>query len=495
MSTFNYYLSLRGCIFMMLIFSIILSIILTSLVWFLVQKKNSKKIYFLKKENSVLVERIETLSKKTSSKIQIFARLNQFIASSMDRDYLFSLIVIELSRYFSQSKIIAILKDDEKNIVVFDKQTDKKGRICEEISFSKVIKVFSDLHSTDDIKINYDFLSTLLLPQNMSNYVYPFALLPEEKVQGYLVVIQEGPITPDGHLFFSDTAALLSSALQNVMTTNERNYINEQFGQSVDEKVRDYLLTHKDGGSIQSVSVMFFDIRSFTTLSEKLGPSKSVALLNDIFARCDQIIRKNGGFINKFTGDGFIAVFGAPLPTENHQIQAILTALEIISGMEIACGMGIASGEALAGTIGSTQRKEYTVIGDTVNTASRVEGLCKVFGSSLVVTKSTFEPYIKSLTKDDKQKSRFLGTIRLKGKADPVQVYDLFSNDACYDEDFNNAINIYLQKDFTTAQKLFEELQTKFPNDKAILWYIEKCKFRKNSDQTDWDGVEQMLEK
>ncbi len=480
-----------------------ITILLTCGVWYFLQKKNKQKIHTLKKENALLVERVETISLKTSSKIQIFARLNQFIASSMNRNYLFSLIVSELARYFPNDKIVAILKDEDESVVIFDKQSNKNGRTADEITFTKIIQVFSDLHTTDDIKNSYEFLSTLLLPQNLSTYIYPFALLTEEKIQGYLVIAQDSSINPDEHLFFSDTAALLSSAFQNIMTTNERNFINEQFGQSVDEKVRDYLLTHKDGGSIQNVSVMFFDIRSFTTLSEKLGPSKSVALLNEIFARCDQIIRKNGGFINKFTGDGFIAVFGAPLPTDNHQIQAVLTALEILQNIEINCGMGIASGDALAGTIGSSQRKEYTVIGDTVNTASRVEGLCKVFGSSLVVTSATFDPFKVFLESTDdsasrlhsKIQTRFLGTIRLKGKAEPVKVYDLFSKDVCYHEDFNNAINLYTQKEFITAQKLFEKLQSEYPNDKAILWYIEKCKIRQNSDQTDWDGVETMTEK
>lgn len=548
------------------VLSVGLALCAAALVFFIVRYLNEKKTRtVLRKENALLNERVESMSAKSSVKIQIFARLSQLLASSFDRTYLFKQIISVLTHYYPKNAVCAVLKDEDDTPVVLDMHSSADGRTVQTVSFSKLIKSFSDIQEHGGAKTAEAILDDVLLPQSLTNYIYPFALLTEEKIQGYLVVSQKSPIAPDEHLFFTDTASFLSSALQNVKTTNERDFINEQFGRSVDEKVRDYLLTHSDGGSIQSVSVMFFDIRNFTTLSEKLGPVKSVSLLNEIFSRCDEIIRTEGGFINKFTGDGFMAVFGAPIPSESHPVQAVRAALAILSGIiEVDVGIGIASGDALAGTIGSAQRKEYTVIGDTVNTASRVEGLCKVFGSHLVVTKQTFEPYRRYLSEGESNpeqnlcsesetrrtpeaeakteraaqpaaesatattaapsekrgllnkalgetmgevtaartdeatattaKTRFLGTIRLKGKLDHVDVYDLASIGACYTADYTAAIESYYAKDFSRAETLFDRLKNEYPTDKAVLWYAEKCAARKN-DGAAWDGVEQMTEK
>lgn len=444
--------------------------------------------------------RIETMSEKTSKKIQIFARISQLLASSFRRTSIFHQIITELSKYYPQYKICALLKTSENKILVLDEKSGESGREIQDLEFSKIIKILGDLQQHNGQKFSYSILDTVLLSQYLNDFIYPFALLTEEKIQGYLVISLPSVIAQDEHLFFTDTATLMSSALQNVKTTNERNFINEQFGRSVDEKVRDYLLKNQDAGSIQEVSVMFFDIRNFTTLSEKLGPTESVLLLNKIFSDCDQIIRNQNGFINKFTGDGFMAVFGAPLPTKNHQVQAVKSALEILQKTEIPCGIGIASGLALAGTIGSNERKEYTVIGDTVNTASRVEGMCKIFGSSLVVTGATFEVYKRFIENENTDnllklsKTRFLGKIRLKGKSAPVQIFDLLSQNACYSSDFSNAIDFYYKKEFSISLKILQSLQNEYQNDKAILWYINKCQTRINSQEY-WDGIETMTEK
>jgi adenylate cyclase len=290
--------------------------------------------------------------------------------------------------------------------------------------------------------------------------------------------------------FFSDIAVILSSILQNILTVREKDFINEQFGRSVDPTVRDYLLlSTKEEGPIIPLSVLFFDIRNFTSLSEKIGPTQSVVLLNDIFSRCDEIIRKEGGFINQFTGDGFMAVFGAPEISENHERQAVRAALSILQTVSLPCGMGIASGDAVAGTIGSAKRKEYTVIGDTVNTASRIESLCKLFGSSLLISGTTMEQ-----VKDEIPCFRFLGQIRLKGKKEPVGIFDLSSKGACYDDSFTAAVTCYYRSDFSSAIEQFTTLQKTYPGDKAITWFITRCTARKESTDP-WDGIELMTEK
>ena len=157
----------------------------------------------------------------------------------------------------------------------------------------------------------------------------------------------------------------------------------------------------RSGGETLEVTVMFCDIRGFTTLSEKMAPEKIVALLNEYFTGLEKCVARHGGVINKYIGDAIMVLFGAPIPSATHASDALAAALEMretLSGMnkgwkerglpEIRFGIGLHSGPVLAGNIGAANRMEYTVIGDTVNTASRIEGLCKTCQTDLLLSQS-----------------------------------------------------------------------------------------------------------
>ena len=208
--------------------------------------------------------------------------------------------------------------------------------------------------------------------------------------------------------------------------------INSTFGKVVSPQVRDFLLSDNPdlGGQDIDVTVMFCDIRGFTTISERLEPKEIVSMLNRYFTRLEKPIVENGGIINKYIGDAIMAVFGVPLQSKTHahdawkaaqgmrkQLAALNEELKKEGRQEIRFGIGLCSGKVLAGNIGTANRLEYTVIGDTVNTASRIESLCKTYKTDLLISEQTKEllPDEVSLT--------FIAESEIRGKEKRIKLY------------------------------------------------------------------------
>jgi adenylate cyclase len=178
------------------------------------------------------------------------------------------------------------------------------------------------------------------------------------------------------------------------------------------------------------VVVLFFDIRNFTSFSENKEPAEVVDFLNTLFQELVEVVGENDGFVNKFLGDGFMAVFGAPLDDPYAAEHAVCASKELLVRLSslIESGripatevsMGLHAGTALTGTVGTDQRKEYTVIGDAVNTAARVESLNRTFNSTLLVTGSVFEAAPEACLG-----AVSLGNAQVKGREQPVAVYKL----------------------------------------------------------------------
>lgn len=213
----------------------------------------------------------------------------------------------------------------------------------------------------------------------------------------------------------------------------EKELIKDTFGKMVDPNVRDYLLNTNInlGGELKELTILFSDIRSFTTLSENMEPQRVVELLNKYFDAMGSIISKEGGLVNKFIGDSIMAIFGAPITLENHAGSAVSAAIKMRTELqklnssllqegfpEIKAGIGIHSGIVLAGNIGSHSRMEYTVIGDSVNIASRIESMCKEFKTDLLASESTV-----ALLEPAKYKTELIDSVILKGKTKPISIY------------------------------------------------------------------------
>ena len=201
------------------------------------------------------------------------------------------------------------------------------------------------------------------------------------------------------------------------------------------QEVVDHVLANDDGllfGSACEASILFADIRGFTTMTEQLSPRDTVDMLNGIFTELFEAVANTGGILDKFIGDAIMAVFGAPLPTGRDPAAAVASALQMFaaiaqlnrSGAEhgvapLRLGIGIASGEVVAGTIGSPKRMEYTVIGDPVNLASRLQDLTKHYGVDLIVDDAT------ACAAAGEVRVRELDTIRVRGREKPVRIWGL----------------------------------------------------------------------
>lgn len=245
--------------------------------------------------------------------------------------------------------------------------------------------------------------------------------------------IQEGDFEISVTVLSADELGRLCESLNTTAKSlGEKELIKDTFGRMVDPNVRDYLLAGnlKLGGESKTATVLFADIRDFTTMSEAMNPVELVTLLNRYFSAMTFAIESEGGMVNKFIGDAVMALFGVPVSQADHADAAIRASVKMQVALaelnrelkserkgEIRIGIGIHSGELVAGNIGSGSRMEYTVIGDTVNVASRIEGLCKKTGESLLISKDTVQLL------SSREDLETLGNFEVKGRVEPVQVF------------------------------------------------------------------------
>ena len=217
-----------------------------------------------------------------------------------------------------------------------------------------------------------------------------------------------------------------------IESIGERQRILGVFGQHVSPEVVERLVLGKTEvkTELRQVCVMFLDIRDFTSFSETKSPAEVVDYLNTLFESTIEAVTEHNGIVNKFLGDGFMAIFGAPIAEQDSCTAAISAALEIVARIEqlvaegkippTRVGIGLHSGNAVVGNIGSAQRKEYTVIGDVVNVASRIEALNKQLGSSVLASEEVWSGCKRS---DIEATAR--DSITIRGRTQPVRVWQL----------------------------------------------------------------------
>ncbi|MBQ3922107.1 MAG: adenylate/guanylate cyclase domain-containing protein [Spirochaetales bacterium] len=218
----------------------------------------------------------------------------------------------------------------------------------------------------------------------------------------------------------------------------EKEFMRDTFGKIVTPQIRDYLLSENValGGQTLEVTVMFCDIRGFTTMSETMSPAEIVTLLNEYFTGLEKCITANNGIINKYIGDAVMAIFGAPIVSGTHAVDAYRAALDMRAELirlnesfqskhlpTVRFGIGLHSGAVLAGNIGAANRMEYTVIGDAVNTASRIESLCKVYQKDLLISQATADLIVKQDSRITLSDFTFIDEAEIRGRKERVKLY------------------------------------------------------------------------
>lgn len=263
-------------------------------------------------------------------------------------------------------------------------------------------------------------------------------------------------------------------------------------------------------GERKEVTILFSDIRGYTTLTENLEASDVVALLNQYFETMVEAVFSHEGTLDKFIGDALMAVFGAPLPLrDNHAWMAVKSALDMRKRLkdfnesrpnepQIKIGIGMSSGEVVSGNIGSQKRMDYTVIGDGVNLSSRLEQLTKLYGCDIILSEMTYNLC------GDRIWVRELDKVRVKCKNNAVNIYELidYKTQALDDEwvEFLGYYNLgrqaYLARDFALAIQHFEVAQKIRSDDRAVEIHIGRAhNYLQNTPPPDWDGIHTMTTK
>ncbi|HYX14952.1 MAG TPA: adenylate/guanylate cyclase domain-containing protein [Nostoc sp.] len=269
----------------------------------------------------------------------------------------------------------------------------------------------------------------------------------------------------------------------------------------------------KLGGDRKEVSILFSDIRGYTTLTENLEAEEVVSMLNEYFESMVEAVFKHKGTLDKYIGDAIMAVFGSPLPLEEHAWMAVQTSLEMRHRLHefnqrrytddkprIKIGIGINSDIVISGNIGSSKRMEFTAIGDGVNLGSRLESVSKQYGCDIIISHNTFKPC------QDQIWARELDYIRVKGRNEPVAIYELLglrsnpieSQKLQVIEHYHKGREHYLKRQFSLARAEFAKVLAADNHDKAAMLHLLRCQHWLQSPPTesDWDeGVWTFQEK
>jgi adenylate cyclase len=265
------------------------------------------------------------------------------------------------------------------------------------------------------------------------------------------------------------------------------------------------------GGVSAEATIMFTDVRGFTTITEEYGATGTVAFLNDYFTMMVDCINREGGMLDKFIGDAIMACFGLPVAHDDDPDRAVRTSINMIRSLwewnaerklkglkTVDMGVGLNTDMVVSGNIGSPKRMDYTVIGDGVNLASRLESACKAYSARILASEST----VKKLR--GTYRLRDIDLVVVKGKTQPVRVFELldyhdaktFPNMTDVVNYFGDGIEAYRNGDWQKAIMRFEQGLKLNPTDGLSQTYIDRCHIlQANQLEGPWDGVWKMTEK
>lgn len=358
-----------------------------------------------------------------------------------------------------------------------------------------------------------NFVGTVFEPYSFQAYIgFPLYTASGE-VLGHLAVFHTQPIEKNEHHLelLQIFAARTGAELERKKAEDELRYTNSAYSRFVPKEfltllAQENIIDVRLGDQVQmEMTVLFSDIRSFTSISEQMTPQENFTFLNAYLERVSPIIREHGGFIDKFLGDGIMALF----PNADNALQAgiamqhevkIFNKLHRSKNQEdVNIGIGIHTGSLMLGIIGEEERLQGTVIADAVNTASRIDGLTKVYGAPLLISEET----LSRLADPQRYRYRFLDRVQMKGKRHPVGIFEVFDGES---DDiaklklsstplFADGLTLYQNRMFAEASVKFSEVLRMYPDDRAARLYLGRAAYQiVQGSENDFGRFESLLD-
>jgi len=314
-------------------------------------------------------------------------------------------------------------------------------------------------------------------------------------------------LTPGLAVFFT---FIILTFLNFLATAREKTYIRNAFSHYLSTDVINELILDPSklnlGGDEKQLTAMFTDVKGFSSISEQLTPTHLVQLLNSYLTEMSNLVLEMRGTIDKYEGDAIICFFGVPIAFEDHAHRACLAAVrmkkiekilnehllkENLSPGPLLTRIGINTGAMVVGNMGTAKKMDYTIMGNSVNLASRLEGVNKIYGTWTIISENTFNEYGKDFT------TRTLDRVRVVNIKQPVRLYELIDEKGALDsemeqalETYHAALELFEKRDWDSAHKQFKEVVKLLPGDGPSDFFIKRCiQYKRKGPEKDWDGV------
>ena len=469
--------------------------------------------------DALLFKKSTALWKSDNFQHEILSRLYSMMSSWTSLEEIaarFLTLVAELCEV--PMAAIALLEHDGPHAYYISASTLSEAEVNDffAVCCADFEKQFTDVNSAHIVQKHLDAQTDLqrFTPENgvtLSSYECAILKGSDKKPFGTIHMVRSGNFI-DSQLEALQTccengALLIENALFLKRKIFYEQRIRKAFSRFVPEQIIDDLANNNTQekvsvGEKREIAILFSDIRSFTNISERNKPETIVAFLNRYFTVMVDIIKKHGGTIDKFIGDAIMALFGTPVSYEDNCRRAVAAAYEMRQalpdvpledlvmpeGMTFNIGIGIHYGDVIVGSIGSKDKTDYSVIGDSVNLASRLEGLTKTYGTQLLVSDSVVHEIPKG-----EFVFRHLDDVKVKGKAIAVPIYAVDRSieefPAVYRDAYNKGIELYIQGVFRLAKDYFTQALEAVSDDKASKLMISRCEEFIANPPEHWDGA------
>jgi adenylate cyclase len=400
-------------------------------------------------EDQDLLARLDTVeapfrSASSETRLAALTQIGRIINSILDIDQILDIIMDELIALVNAERGFVTLIDPETSTLTFRVARNLDRATLDEPAFDISRSVVDQVYADQQAVLSFNAAEDPRWAERPS--IQSFGLrgiicVPlriKARCIGVIYLdnrLKRGGFDEDDLDFVRAFADQTAIAIDNANLDVEHRRLRELFEGYVSREVLDDILGRDDvnlAGQRCVVTVMFCDIRGFTSLSEVLDPAALVGRLNQFYQEMGEIIFRHGGILFTYMGDAIMAVFGAPTRHPDHPIRAVKAALDMCKRMDqlvarwkasaeptFEVGIGLCTGEVIAGDVGFAKKREYTVIGDTVNTAARMEKLNKAFSSRIVMSESTRQAIHHALPVER------LGTVEVRGKSQPMEVWSV----------------------------------------------------------------------